>query len=251
MPPRNPPWTRDELILALDTYFQQGLSHISANHPIITSLSDELNKLPGHAIRPDAQRFRNPNGVYMKLSNFLRFDDSYDGSGLTHGGKLEADVWNDFASDTVRLRTVATAIRAVSAEPGAAIGTISGFEGEYEAPEGNILVGFHRYRERNSSLTRKKKSLVLSKLGILACQICGFVFSEKYGPLGQDIIDCHHIVPLAQLRPEQTTKLSDLLLVCPNCHRMLHMGKDTPTPKALRNVIQENDRSDHVVGSAP
>jgi len=35
----------------------------------------------------------------MKLSNFLRFDDSYAGSGLTHGGKLEEEVWNEFASE--------------------------------------------------------------------------------------------------------------------------------------------------------
>ena len=92
MAPRNPPWTRDELILTLDMYFQQGPSHISASHPTVTSLSESLNRLPVHSVRPDAERFRNANGVYMKLSNFLRFDDSYAGSGLTHGGKLEEEV---------------------------------------------------------------------------------------------------------------------------------------------------------------
>jgi 5-methylcytosine-specific restriction protein A len=143
MPPRNAAWTRDELILALDAYFRPRPSHFSPNHPIVISLSEELNKLPTHAIRPDDERFRNRNSVYMKLSNFLRFDDSYAGSGLTHGGKLEAEVWGDFASDTVRLRTVATAIRAVSAAPGGAIGTISEVEQDCEAPEGNILVGYH------------------------------------------------------------------------------------------------------------
>ena len=71
MAPRNPPWTRDELILALDTYLQHGPSHMSASNPIVTSLSEELNQLPGHTARPDAVRFRNLNGVYMKLSNFL------------------------------------------------------------------------------------------------------------------------------------------------------------------------------------
>ena len=114
MAPRNPPWTRDELILTLDMYFQQGPSHISTSHPTVTSLSESLNRLPVHSVRPDAERFRNANGVYMKLSNFLRFDDSYAGSGLTHGGKLEEEVWNEFASDKLRLRNVASAIRAVS-----------------------------------------------------------------------------------------------------------------------------------------
>ena len=237
MAPRNPAWTRDELILALDTYFQQSPSHMSKSHPMVTSLSDELNGLPSHVRRPDALRFRNPNGVYMKLCNFLRFDDSYAGSGLTHGGKLEEEVWNEYASDQPRLQSVASAIRAVVADPGSAAATISAIDEDYQVPEGNILVGYHRYRERNASLSKKKKALVLSKTGVLACEVCGFVFSEKYGPLGQDTIDCHHIVPLAQLRPEQTTKLSDLSLVCPNCHRMLHKGKDAPTIQALRGII--------------
>ena len=174
----------------------------------------------------------------MKLSNFLRFDDSYAGSGLTHGGKLEEKVWNEFASDKLRLRNVASAIRAVSENAGSAAATISAIDEDYQAPEGNILAGYHRYRERNSSLVRKKKALVFSKTGVLACEVCEFVFSEKYGPLGQDIIDCHHIVPLSQLTPEQTTKLSDLSLVCPNCHRMLHRGKDAPTLQTLRNIVR-------------
>ena len=120
MAPRNPPWTRDELILTLDMYFQQGPSHISASHPTVTSLSEALNQLPVHSVRPDAERFRNANGVYMKLSNFLRFDDSYAGSGLTHGGKLEEEVWN------VRLRNVASAIRAVSENAGSGAASILG-----------------------------------------------------------------------------------------------------------------------------
>ena len=168
MAPRNPPWTRDELILTLDMYFQQGPSHISASHPTVTSLSEALNQLPVHSVRPDAERFRNANGVYMKLSNFLRFDDSYAGSGLTHGGKLEEEVWNEFASDKLRLRNVASAIRAVSENAGSAAATISAIDEDYQAPEGNILAGYHRYRERNSSLVRKKKALVLSKTGVLA-----------------------------------------------------------------------------------
>ena len=46
MAPRNPPWTRDELILTLDMYFQQGPSHISTSHPTVTSLSESLNRYP-------------------------------------------------------------------------------------------------------------------------------------------------------------------------------------------------------------
>ena len=55
-------------------------------------LSEVLNRLPIHSVRPDQHRFRNANGVYMKLCNFLRFDPSYTGKGLSRGGADEETV---------------------------------------------------------------------------------------------------------------------------------------------------------------
>jgi 5-methylcytosine-specific restriction protein A len=78
---RNPPWQRDELILALDLYFRHPPNSISKTHPEVLALSELLNALPIHPHRPDAARFRNPAGVYRKLCNFLRFDPTYQGKG--------------------------------------------------------------------------------------------------------------------------------------------------------------------------
>jgi 5-methylcytosine-specific restriction protein A len=108
MASRNPAWTRDELILALDLYFRHHPSHISNSHPEVRKLSETLNLLPIHKDRPDSVRFRNENGVYTKLCNFLRFDPNYHGKGLTHGN---AEVWKEFADDKKRLTQVASAIR--------------------------------------------------------------------------------------------------------------------------------------------
>ncbi len=91
MAARNPKWAQDELILALDLYFRHHPSSIRQDHAQITELSSLLNRLPIHTERPDAARFRNPNGVYMKLCNFLRFDPTYPGKGLTSGGRAEAE----------------------------------------------------------------------------------------------------------------------------------------------------------------
>ena len=98
MPSRNPSWFKDELILALDLYFQFGPGKLSKVSPDVLALSNTLNKLPLETERPDAPRFRNPNGVYMKLCNFLRFDPDYRGAGLTHGGKQEEAIWEEFVS---------------------------------------------------------------------------------------------------------------------------------------------------------
>jgi 5-methylcytosine-specific restriction protein A len=89
---RNPTWERDELILALDLYFQYKPTTISETQPRIIELSEILNQLPIHTDRPDRASFRNPNGVYMKLCNFLALDSSYHGKGLERGDLREQEV---------------------------------------------------------------------------------------------------------------------------------------------------------------
>ena len=89
----NPDWTRDELILALDLYFLEPSARGSKSHPTVIKLSEVLNKLPIHASEQLDADFRNPNGVGMKLSNFLRFDPDYAGEGLKRGSRLEKDIW--------------------------------------------------------------------------------------------------------------------------------------------------------------
>jgi 5-methylcytosine-specific restriction enzyme A len=108
---RNPPWTREELILALDLYFRHPPSAINQQHPAVVQLSEELNRFKLHAERPNPDVFRNPNGVYMKLCNFLRFDPGYTGIGLTRGNRLEGDIWEEFARDRGSLADEAKRIR--------------------------------------------------------------------------------------------------------------------------------------------
>jgi 5-methylcytosine-specific restriction protein A len=50
---RNPPWQRDELILALDLYFRHRPDTISKKHPDVGALSGLLNALPIHPDRPE------------------------------------------------------------------------------------------------------------------------------------------------------------------------------------------------------
>ena len=111
MPPRNPPWTEEELILALDLYLRSSSSFLHVAHPDVIELSRVLNALTIHPERPDAVRFRNPNGVTLKLANFAAIDPNYPGQGMTRGGKRDAEVWNQYASDEDALAEAAAAIR--------------------------------------------------------------------------------------------------------------------------------------------
>ena len=88
--------------------------------------------------------------------------------------------------------------------------------------EGRELLRLHRSRERNRGLVARKKRRVLTKTGRLECEACGFDFAAVYGELGAGFAECHHTQPLAQGAGERRTALTDLAVVCANCHRMLH-----------------------------
>jgi 5-methylcytosine-specific restriction protein A len=115
-------------------------------------------------------------------------------------------------------------------------------EAEYEEfAEGRILTTLHKRRERNPLVVGKKKAAVMKEHGRLECEVCGFDFAVKYGQLGLGFMECHHMVPLAKLSAGQKTKISDLAVVCANCHRIIHRSRPTLTVDELRKHINPAD----------
>jgi 5-methylcytosine-specific restriction enzyme A len=233
----NPDWSRDELILALDLYFRVPSARGSKTNPEVQELSKILNLLPIHRGQDLDEDFRNPNGVGMKLSNFLRFDPSYEGKGLKRGSRLEEEIWATFSGDLQRLNSVSTAIREAVATRDACLES-SINEAEQEAPEGSVLTRLHMFRERSKSLAAAKKKEAMRLTGILECEVCGFDFTRTYGKHGSGFAECHHIKPISTLMPGQRTRASDLAIVCANCHRMLHRGKSWPSVTELRHIVK-------------
>jgi 5-methylcytosine-specific restriction protein A len=85
---RNPAWTRDELILALELYLRHRERLPDNDDAEIVELSAALNALFGKQAK-DAALFRNSNGVYMKLANFRAVDPLHTSQGkrgLSRGG---------------------------------------------------------------------------------------------------------------------------------------------------------------------
>lgn len=93
---------------------------------------------------------------------------------------------------------------------------------ESSFPEGAEKYRMHRSLERDSKISRLAKRKRLDRTGKLSCDVCGFSFQKRYGGLGIGFIEAHHTVPVSELRGKQRTKLTDIALVCSNCHRMLH-----------------------------
>lgn len=110
--------------------------------------------------------------------------------------------------------------------------------GPVEALEGRSLRREHLRRERSRELVKEAKKLALKAPEGLSCRVCGFDFERVYGPRGRGFAEAHHTVPLAQYTiGGAETRVDDLVIVCANCHRMLHRGP-MMTIEALRATLR-------------
>src|SRR5262249_18460908 len=125
---------------------------------------------------------------------------------------------------------------------------VAELEEEGEFPEGKVLYRLHRLRERNRDLVKLVKEKAVDEHGRLFCAVCTFDFADVYGEIGRGFIECHHLLALADLLAEQATRPSDLALVCPNCHRMIHrkrpwLSLDKLTELILRHPLKASAES--------
>ena len=234
---RKQAWLRDELLLALDLYRRGGRNPSKTEVQKVSAL---LRAIPIEQDLAADAKFRNPAAVYLKVSNFVAIDPAAETAGMSRGGRGDQEVWDEFAADPDRTAAVATAIRANLAaltpeEANAADDDIA------DAPEDRLLTRVHLVRERSHKLVKTKKERVLAEHSALACEACGFDFHAFYGELGAGFAECHHTVAVSKLKQGSRTKLTDLALVCSNCHRMIHRRAPWLTIQQLRVlVIQEN-----------
>lgn len=238
---RNARWSRDELILALDLYMKQRNAPLKKEADEITELSLVLNQFGVAIGQRNSGTYRNTNGVYMKLMNFRRFDPSYtaDGkTGLKRGNKDEALVWEQFSGNLAGLAQVAHFIRSGIADTSAGIDISGPDETDIaEAEEGKVATRTHRFRERDRRLVEAAKAMALREHGRLFCVACDFDFSERYGDAGSGIIDVHHTKPVHTMLPGENTKVVDLVLLCANCHRVVHSKRRWLTVEQVKAAL--------------
>lgn len=110
---------------------------------------------------------------------------------------------------------------------------------EDEFSEGKRRLRAHLIRERNQHLiTKAKQQFKASHNGRLFCEVCGFDFSEQYGELGNDFIEAHHIKPVSQMLENEKTRIEDIVMLCSNCHSMIHRRKPWIDKENLRSLIK-------------
>lgn len=94
---------------------------------------------------------------------------------------------------------------------------------EVPAFEGAILQSVVNRRERNP-----RNRLLCIRIHGERCAACGFEPKKTYGSAGS-IIEVHHLEPLASLSiPKPYDPRTDLVPLCPNCHRAVHTRRAVP-----------------------
>ena len=112
---------------------------------------------------------------------------------------------------------------------------LDGADAEIEAEEGRANLRIHLRRERSRKLIAAFKN----SLTDFSCQACGFDFEAIYGPIGAGYIEAHHTIPVAALEEGAKTKLTDLVALCANCHRIVHRN-GLMSVEQLRQALRQN-----------
>ena len=107
-----------------------------------------------------------------------------------------------------------------------------------EFSEGKLYLRKHIARERNQLVITKAKQAFKRKYGKLFCEVCGFDFYKLYGDLGENFIEAHHIKPISEMQENEKTKIEDIVMVCSNCHSMIHRKKPWLTKDKLKSIIK-------------
>lgn len=231
-------WTRDEIILVAALVAENNWRPLDGNDRRIAELSELLQRPWLHPLEGRPEAFRNTNGVGRKSSDIATAHPDYRGR-PTRGNRLDGEVVADFIEDPRKMFRVAAEIRR-AIEDGEAVARPTG-EHEAEALEGRLLTARHYRRERDPVLRRKKVEQVLARGGDLSCEACGFNFGTAYGERGARYVEVHHRRPLHDSGP-RVTKLSDLALLCANCHRMIHVKSPWLTVEELAELVRAHAR---------
>lgn len=112
-------------------------------------------------------------------------------------------------------------------------------EDDISFPEGKQKLKTHICRERNQKVIQIAKDRFKEKHGHLYCEACGFDFYKKYGKIGEDYIEGHHTIPVSELKEDDKTKPEDIILLCSNCHKMIHRKRPWLKKEELKELIKK------------
>lgn len=240
-------WSWPELVLACDVLHAHGwTSTIRKTSPVVRELSIFLRSLNRDMAL--SERYRSAGSVQAKLENLRTLRPDYPGKPTRHS-KLDEVVVAAYLADPAAMHAAAEQIRGDLSLAVMSADGVEKYPGEDElgdldgkqtvtALEGAVRRRWATQRERGPRLRERKIADALLLRGEIACEVCDFDFSRAYPGHGDGYIEVHHRVPL-HVSGEVDSALDDLVLLCANCHRMIHRRREWLTPEGLREILAD------------
>ena len=211
------------------------LGHIEAHDWIELSAHDvELRRTRNELVwRSDLSFVRD----HLRRENKL--SDAWNKWEITSRGRQELLSLATLASRSqsfshIRKDSIA-AILAMAAQD--AISDESALSGETVRMEGSTTERWVTTYERDKTL----RAAAIAHFGTV-CMGCGFDFAARYGTLGLGFIEVHHLKPVSSLAgPIQVKVATDLVVLCSNCHSIVHRQRGRPVAlQELRQLVNAN-----------
>jgi 5-methylcytosine-specific restriction protein A len=229
---RNPPWVDDELLVVLDLYLEHRRV-LEENDPRVVAASALLNRLPIHP-QAGTPGFRTPDAVVLRMANYRSYDPLSTAKGMTNAGRRAEHIWQRYADDPATVRELVASIRRIDSGAERALVRVPEPD-EHDVIEGRLIYRMHRQRERDARLRDRKLRQIKVNGDTPSCSVCGLVPDSIFGSGSEAVLECHHLRPL-QLGA-RTTRLSDVALVCANCHKALHAKGLLVSIEDLRGLL--------------
>lgn len=162
-------WTKEETIIAYNVYCKVPFNKSSKANPMIIKYANILD--------------RSPSALNMKIGNFGRLDPDLKEqgiSGLTHGSKMEEEVWNEFYNNWEELAYESELL--IQKFKNKAQATV-----ETHMPEGKDQLRLVKTRINQSFFRSSILSSYSSTCAITRIKIEGFLVASHIKPWAKDI----------------------------------------------------------------
>ncbi|MEU4807923.1 HNH endonuclease [Nocardia fluminea] len=237
-------WKPEEQILACDLLVANGWATIPESDDRTIALSARLRAQWVYA--PSIPQYRSTNSVHQKLEDLRTNRPGYPGV-PKRGGKLTPQIAAAFDKEPKKMRALAAQLWADGD-----LSIATDFDSDVvddvpipdspsaadlvSAVEGRALQRQVTVYERDPKLRAAKLKWSRKHRGSIACEVCQFDFEKVYPGHGSGYAEVHHINPLHITQRVENT-IDDLIVLCANCHRMIHKGGRALTPHELRDIL--------------
>jgi len=228
---RMPPLLMDEVLLLVDTYYcLQNIESKTIKEEMVAELSIAMRSLPFYQKQKVDPSFRSIDGMKMCLAN-VAWADPNANCKFGHGSIAQRKVLEYYAQNKRELHAYAHVIKKLAKIDFPVRTDFDSFIG------GALLPSYHCHLEK----TNKTLMAVLKEACVqhqTKCRICGQDLNTIYGSCASELIELHINLPLSQNTPKLGLSPSDLILLCPTCHKLAHTNPRYYEMDNLQSVIK-------------